>query len=378
MAYDLGQAMQGFPMVPGGSLQTYAVPPAMMEVNPAPAAQQQPLGIKQRIGALFQDPDFNKSLIAFGANLMMSPQRGENLGDVFGKSLMAGMGTYQGLKDKKKAEGAAETKMQKDDQREAARAGMQQQQIDLSRQELEQRRADSAQRKASDDADRISRENIAKISANARGQGGTGGGMSAIEFAFGEAKKAYISAGFSEPEAQQRATKDVILSQKTPSEGSLAQQRYNRAVDIATDAWMRNPESLMANPQQAAQAIHAMASELARAAVSAQPGFEGAAPPPGGNTQPGNPLQIAPGSMPTATPPGQVAPAEPAAIVPPAPTKSGGRGGPGRGTQTAPYSAQEAQAAANAMNKPIKVWVVNPATGQAANVTVTPDAKPKK
>lgn len=315
-------------------------------------------GIRGKIGALFQNPDFNKSLMVFGANAMRTPQPGQNFGDTFGEALLAGMGTYEASKNQRKVETEKKAK-------DAEAAVQRQEDVDLKKRALGQGDAELAQRKdeanarfKEQEADRLSRENIARIQASARATRGTGGGTSAVEFAFGEAKKAYLSLGMTEDEAQQRAVKDVIVSQKTPSEMNQQQARYKSAVDIATEAWMRNPESLLKNPQEAATAIHQMALQLAKQSAEADSAF---AVPPAGTP----PLAPNPGTGgPTPT-------TEPAPIPPPA---RGGKGGPGQGTQSAPFDEAQAQAAANALRRPIKVWVVNPATGQAENVTVTPGA----
>src|SRR5690606_31892579 len=149
---------------------------------------------------------------------------------------------------------------------------------ELEKEGLAQRREEAKQRASEAELDRKSRENIARMQAAARAAG-TGGGTSAIEFAFGEAKKAYLSMGLSEDEAQQRAVKDVIVSQKAPSETSQAMQRYNQTVDLALQIWLRNPETLLENPVQAAQGVHQLAVELAQQAQTLNSQF--AVPPAG-------------------------------------------------------------------------------------------------
>jgi len=325
-----------------------------------PPAAHPTLGGK--IGALFGDPDFNRSLMVFGANLMRTPEAGQNYGDTFANALLSGMNTFQGFKQQKKQEqekkaGQAEAAVQRADD-----AALRRDQLQLGRDELQQRRDDSAVRADEARLDRISRENIAKIQAQARttgAGGGTGGGTSAVEFAFGEAKKAYLAMGLSDDEAQVRAVKDVIVSQKAPSETAQGLSRYNQAVDIALQSWMRNPETLMQDPQGAAAAIHNLALGIARQSATA-----------------GQEFAVAPAGVPALTPPAPATPTpstEPAPIPPPA--RSGGRGGPGQGTRAAPFNEQEAQAAADALRRPIKVWVINPATGVGEEVTVTPGAR---
>lgn len=309
-----------------------------------------------KIGALFQDPDFNNALMVFGANLMRTPQPGQNYGDILGQSILQGMGAYKAGKQEKAAARDAKAKEASAAVQQAFQNDMLLQRVGLEREGLEQRREEARQRATDAELDRQSRENIARMQANARG---TGGGVSALEVAFREAKKAYLSMGLTEDEAQQRAVKDVIVSQKAPSETSQAMQRYNQAVDIALQSWLRNPETLMADPVQAAQAIHQLAAQLAQQAqtLNSQFGVSPAGTPP-----------LAQPQVPAPTPTDQPAP------VPTSP-RSRGRGGPGQGTRTAPFTEQEAQAAADALRRPIQVWVVNPETGQAEQVTVTPGAR---
>lgn len=388
---DIGQLLSRFPqvgppgvpinpadpnqvaMVQAGMAPPPGMPPAMPLDNGAGATGGIPVGahpgMKGKIGALFADPAFNQALIAAGAQMMQSPQAGQNLGDVFGKSIMTGMNTYTGLKGNAEAKAAQKTKDADASTTAAiARADAQATNADrtkLAKDELGLKERELAAREASDAADRISRENIAKMQESAASKR-AGGGTSAIEFAFNEAKKAYVSAGKSETEAQQLATKDVILSQKAPSEQSQKQTRYNRAVDIAMDSWMRNPQTMLENPAGAAQAIHQMAIALADQAETAFAAPGGSpAPQPGGSPPPipGTPGAPSPFAPPAA---GGIPGMPPMAAKP-----------PGRGTQTAPFSAQEAQRAVNALGKPTKVWVTDPATGQARQATVTPDA-PRK
>jgi hypothetical protein len=311
-----------------------------------------------KIGALFQDPDFNNALMVFGANMMRSPQPGQNYGDVLGQSLLQGMGAYKAGKQEKEAARDAKAKEANAAAQQAFQNDIMLQRLGLEREGLEQRREEAKQRASDAELDRQSRENIARMQAAARAAG-TGGGTSALEFAFREAKKAFISMGLTEDEAQQRAVRDVIVSQKAPSDTMQAMQRYNQAVDIALQSWMRNPETLLADPTQAAQAIHQLAAQLAQQAQTLNPQF--------GISPEGTPPLAQPqGSASTST--DQPAP------VPTSP-RSRGRGGPGQGTRTAPFTEQEAQAAADALRRAIRVWVVNPETGQAEQVTVTPGAR---
>src|SRR5690606_25752611 len=166
-----------------------------------------------KIGSLFQDPDFNTALMVFGANLMRTPQPGQNYGDVLGQSILQGMGAYKAGKQEKEAARDAKAKEASAAVQQAFQNDMMRQRLELEKEGLAQRREEAKQRASEAELDRKSRENIARMQAAARAAG-TGGGTSAIEFAFGEAKKAYLSMGLSEDEAQQRAVKDVIVSQK--------------------------------------------------------------------------------------------------------------------------------------------------------------------
>src|SRR6187402_1677967 len=128
MAFDLGQAMQGFPLAPGqvvldpndpnaigrvlaGGNPPGMTPPILPPTQPDdPAMRGGPAGeigkipvalhptLRGKIGALMSDQNFNNALIVAGANMMQSPQRGQNLGDIFGQSVLAGMNAYQGGK----------------------------------------------------------------------------------------------------------------------------------------------------------------------------------------------------------------------------------------------------------------------------------------
>lgn len=347
--------------LPQSSPGTVLVPPQDFSTGQGTTGYIPPAAhptLRGKIGALFGDQDFNNALMVFGANLMQTPQPGQNYGDTFGRSVLQGMGAYKAGKQEKEAKRDAKAKDANALSQQAFQNDATTQRLGLEREGLEQRREEAKQRASDADLDRQSRENIARIQANARGSG-TGGGMSAVEFAFGEAKKAYLSMGLTDDEAQQRAVKDVIVSQKAPSETSQAMQRYNQAVDMALQSWMRNPETLLTNPTQAAQAIHQVAAQLAQQAQALNSQF---AVPPAGTPPLGTPQ--APAPIPTDQPA-------------PAPTspQSRGRGGPGQGTRTAPFNEQEAQAAADALRRPLRVWVVNPATGQPEQVTVTPGAR---
>lgn len=347
MPFDIGQLLQQYPqlappqVVPPGQVPQpvnltalpappVQPPPDMASQGQSPAAPasvgaalppEKP-GIKSRIGQLFQDPDFNKSLIAFGASLMQSPQAGHNLGDVFGQSLMTGMQTYQGLKDQRTARADKQTEQQKRDAQQAKENQQRDQQIQQGSDRLDFDAQDSQRRSREAELDRLSRENIAKIQAASAGR--NGGGASAIEYAHQEAIKSYIHQGLSPEEAQSRATKDVILSQKSPSEDSMAQRIYLETLKNATTQVLGNINNLGQDPAVLAQQIDALAQQLAMNGQRTYQGLRG----------------------------------EQTGVV-------------GNGTQQAPFTEQEAQAKADKDGKAFQAFVRR-ADGTVQQVNVTP------
>ena len=129
-----------------------------------------------KIGSLFQDPDFNNALMVFGANMMRTPQPGQNYGDVLGQSILQGMGAYKAGKQEKEAARDAKAKEANAAVQQAFQNDITLQRLGLEREGLEQRREEARQRASDAELDRQSRENIARIQAAARASG-TGGGV---------------------------------------------------------------------------------------------------------------------------------------------------------------------------------------------------------
>lgn len=374
MAFDIGQLLQGFPLANAGQqpvpgqvpmVQAGGTPPIMPQA-PDPTMAGGPAGttgyippaahptLKGKIGALFQDPNFNNALITFGANLMQSPQRGQNLGDVFGQSLMAGMNAYRGGKmrdeqkmDKKKAEAAAA-------QKNADQLSLDNERLNLTKEELAARRADTAARAADSEADRKSREKIAGITADGRGTGRQN--MSGQEMLFDRLVKARVDRGQTQAEAETAVEQMLFAQQKERPESTVAMNAYTQAMTQLHQAHLQDPTNIGRPVDPAVMA--AWQQTAAQAARNARDFYV--------NGASGNVAAPPPGAAPA---PGGAAP-----VTPPAPS-TGGRGGAGKGTQTAPFSVDQAEKAASLAGRPITVWVINPETKQSQQVTVTPAKK---